>query len=246
MTSKIIRKSLLLNRMPWPSFDGYGSRRTFLQTGFAALFLACGLSCKASSAEMELPALKIIAFGDSLTAGLGLPSGDALPAVLEKALRAEGYHVSIVNAGVSGETASGGLSRLNWAIADVADGVILELGANDMLRGINPEVTEAALDAILATLKARKIKVMIAGMKASPSLGPEYKARFDAIYPALAKKYETPLYPFLLDGVAGVPALKQNDGLHPNGAGVARIVQGMIPTVRAFLDELDTKAARQE
>ena len=246
MTSEITRKYLLLNRMPWPNFDGYGSRRTFLQMGLAAVLLAPGSSCPASSAETETSPKKIIAFGDSLTAGLGLPSDVAFPAVLEKALRTEGYNVTIVNAGVSGETASGGLARLDWTIGDSADGVILELGANDMLRGINPEVTEAALDAVLAKLKVRKIKVMIAGMKATPSLGPEYKARFDAIYPALAKKYDAPLYPFLLDGVAWVPALKQNDGLHPNSAGVAHIVKGIMPTVRAFLDQLGTKAARQE
>ncbi|HWX13438.1 MAG TPA: arylesterase [Methylocella sp.] len=246
MTSEITRKYLLLNRMPWPNFDGYGSRRTFLQMGLAAVLLAPGSSCPASSAETETSPKKIIAFGDSLTAGLGLPSDVAFPAVLEKALRTEGYNVTIVNAGVSGETASGGLARLDWTIGDGADGVILELGANDMLRGINPEVTEAALDAVLAKLKVRKIKVMIAGMKATPSLGPEYKSRFDAIYPALAQKYDAPLYPFLLDGVAGVPALKQNDGLHPNSVGVAHIVKGIMPTVRAFLDQLGTKAARQE
>jgi len=202
---------------------------------FAAVLFAPARSRPASSAELK-PALKIIAFGDSIIAGRGLPSDDALPAVLEKALRREGYNVIVVNAGVSGETASGGLARLDWTIGDGADGVILELGANDMLRGINPEVTEAALDAILAALKARKIKVLIAGMKAAPSLGPEYKARFDAIYPALAKKYGVPLYPFLLDGVAGVPALNQSDGMHPNSAGVEIIAKGILPEVRVLLD----------
>ncbi len=147
--------------------------------------------------------MKIIAFGDSLTAGFGLAADAAFPAVLEKTLRAEGYAVSVVNAGVSGDTASGGQARLAWSLGDGADGVILELGANDMLRGVDPEVTKAALDAILGELKARNIKVLIAGMKAASSLGEDYKRRFDAIYPALAKKYGAPLYPFFLEGVAG-------------------------------------------
>jgi acyl-CoA thioesterase I len=245
MASEIARKCFLLNRMPRPRFDRSGDRRTFLQLGVATLLLAAGLSRPASSAETEKP-LKIIAFGDSLTAGLGLPSENTLPALLEKLLRAEGYQVTIVNAGVSGETASGGLARLGWTIADGADGVILELGANDMLRGINPELTQSALDAILSALKARKIMVLIAGMRATPSLGPEYKARFDAIYPALAKKYDAPLYPFFLDGVAGVLALNQSDGLHPNSAGVARIAKGILPTVRVLLVQLGAKAAKPQ
>jgi acyl-CoA thioesterase I len=235
MTAEIARKSRLLHRKPRPKPGGNGSRRIFLQMAFAAVLFAPGSSRPASSAELK-PALKIVAFGDSIIAGRGLPNDDALPAVLERALRREGYNVIIVNAGVSGETASGGLARLDWTIGDGADGVILELGANDMLRGINPEVTEAALDAILAALKARKIKVLIAGMKAAPGLGPEYKARFDAIYPALAKKYGVPLYPFILDGVAGVPALNQSDGTHPNSAGVEIIAKGILPEVRALLD----------
>ncbi len=244
MASEIAPKSLLLNRVP-RTRSGRRYCRTFLHLGFATLLLASGLSRPVSSAEPETP-LKIIAFGDSLTAGFGLPSEQALPAVLEKLLRAEGYQVTIVNAGVSGETTSAGLARLNWTIGDGADGVILELGGNDMLRGIKPEITEAAFDAILAILKERKIKVLIAGMKATPSLGPEYKARFDAIYPALAKKYGALIYPFFLDGVAGVPALNQNDGLHPNGAGVVRIVKGIIPTVRVFMEQLGAKAAKPQ
>ncbi len=188
--------------------------------------------------------LRLVALGDSLTAGYGLPSDEAFPAVLEKVLRAEGANVTIVNAGVSGDTASGGLARLDWTIGDGADGVILELGANDMLRGINPGVTEAALDAILAGLKARKIKVLIVGMKATPNLGPEYKARFDAIYPALAKKYDAPLYPFLLEGVAGVQSLNQFDGMHPNSAGVEIIVKGILPKVQALLDQVAQRSCR--
>lgn len=186
-------------------------------------------------------AIKLIAFGDSLSAGYMLPADAAFPAALEAALRQEGYRVSIVNAGVSGDTASDGRARLDWTLADGADGVILELGANDMLRGIDPSVTRAALDAILAELKARDIKVLIAGMLASPSLGKDYKARFDAIYPDLAGKYDAPLYPFFLDGVAGQRDLKLADGLHPNAAGVEDIVHGILPSVRAFLRQFDEK-----
>ncbi len=206
----------------------------------------CWRRCPARPAATEMPPLKIIAFGDSLVAGFGLAADAAFPAVLEKTLRAAGYHVTVVNAGVSGDTASGGQARLDWALGEGADGVILELGANDMLRGVDPEVTKAALDAILGELRARNIKVLIAGMKAASSLGQDYKTRFDAIYPALAKKYDAPLYPFFLEGVAGEPALKLGDGLHPNSAGVERIVKGILPSVRAFVDKFGAKAARSK
>lgn len=187
--------------------------------------------------------LKIIAFGDSLVAGYGLAASATFPSVLEERLRADGYNVTLVNAGVSGDTASGGLARLDWTLSGGADGVILELGANDMLRGIDPGVTKAALDAMLAKLKARNMKVLIAGMKAAPSLGQEYKKRFDAIYPELAKKYDAPLYPFFLDGVAGKPALLLPDQLHPNPAGVGRMVEGMLPMMRRYLGQFGEKAA---
>jgi acyl-CoA thioesterase-1 len=242
MPSDYARKTVPPNPMPRPG--KYGDRRVFLQTAAAAALLAGALARPACSTAKDEPQQKIIAFGDSLVAGLGLPAGTTFSAVLEKALRAEGYPVTIINAGVSGETASGGLARLDWTIGGGADGLILELGANDMMRGIDPGVTKAALDAILSKLKARNIRVLIAGMKASPSLGPEYKASFDAIYPALAKKYEAPLYPFFLDGVTGDPTLNQGDGLHPNSAGVAHIVKGILPSVRALLDQFGAKAAQ--
>lgn len=186
--------------------------------------------------------LKIIVFGDSLVAGPGLAAEATFPSLLEARLRQKGYHVTLVNAGVSGDTSSGGLARLDWALAGGADGLILELGANDMLRGVDPEVTKTALDGILAKLKARHIKVLIAGMKATPSLGEPYQTRFDAIYPDLAKKYDALLYPFFLEGVAGVPALQLPDHLHPNAGGVARMVEGILPLVRVFLDGLGGKA----
>ncbi|MGQ0444659.1 MAG: arylesterase [Beijerinckiaceae bacterium] len=244
MPSKTARETAVLHPMPRSRPGGYGHRRAFLQLS-AALLLGVLLS-PAWSAAKETAYLKIIAFGDSLVAGFGLAAGAAFPAVLEKTLRAEGFAVSVVNAGVSGDTASGGQARLDWALTEGADGVILELGANDMLRGIDPEVTRTALDGILGKLKARNIKVLIAGMKAAPNLGQDYKTRFDAIYPALAKKYDVPLYPFFLEGVAGDPALKLGDGLHPNPAGVERIVKGMLPAVRAFVLQFGARAARRD
>ena len=240
MPSETARETILPNPMPRARPGGYGHRRAFFQLP-AALLLGA-LSWPAWSAATEPPPLRIIAFGDSLVAGHGLAADAAFPAVLEKTLRAEGYHVAVVNAGVSGETASGGQARLDWTLGYGADGVILELGANDMLRGVDPEVTKAALDAILGELKARNIKVLIAGMKAASSLGQDYKTRFEAIYPALAKKYDAPLYPFFLEGVAGEPALTLGDGLHPNPAGVERIVKGILPDVRAFVDQFSANA----
>jgi acyl-CoA thioesterase-1 len=237
MQSVTARLTLLQTSQPFR----YGHRRVFLQ--LAAALLLAALSCPARATEKEAPLLKIIAFGDSLVAGLGLAADAAFPSVLQEKLRAEGYNVAVVNAGVSGDTTSGGLARLDWTLAGVADGVILELGANDMLRGVDPEITKAALDAMLAKLKARKIKVLIAGMQATPSLGPEFKSRFDAIYPELAKKYDAPLYPFFLDGVAGDPSFELPDRLHPNPAGVERIVARILPTVRAFLNQTRENAA---
>ncbi len=204
-----------------------------------ALALALALSipavfglCAGASAAKPL---KIVAFGDSLTAGYLLPADAAFPAVLEKALRKAGCNVSVVNAGVSGDTAEDGLARLDWALADGADGVILELGANDMLRGLDPARTRRTLDTILAKLAARHIKVLIAGMRATPSLGPDYVKAFDAIYPALAAKYKAPFYPFFLQGVAGDRSLELDDGLHPNRAGVERIVAGLLPQAETFV-----------
>lgn len=213
---------------------GY-NRRSLLVQFPALLALWCWLKPRRAGAVEPGRMLRLVAFGDSLVAGYLLPAQAAFPAVLEKALRAEGFSVRIVNAGVSGDTASGGLARLDWTLGEGADGVILELGANDMLRGIDPQVTKAALDQILARLQARGIKVLLVGMRASPSLGKDYKARFDAIYPALAKTYGVPLYPFFLDGIADKPDLKLADGLHPNAVGVGRIVAGILPVVRSFL-----------
>ncbi len=184
---------------------------------------------------MAAQPVTILALGDSLTAGYMLPARASFPAQLEAALSKRGHAVRVINAGVSGDTAAGGLARLDWALGDKPDIAIVELGANDMLRGLDPVRTEAVLDQIITRLKAEKVRVLLAGMLASPSLGKEYKARFDAIYPALAKKHGVGLYPFFLQGVASDPKLNLPDGMHPNEAGVARIVEGILPSVEALL-----------
>lgn len=190
--------------------------------------------------------LRIVAFGDSLTAGLGLPESEALPVRLEAVLRARGHDVAIVNAGVSGDTSSSGLARLDWTFADGADGAIVALGANDALRGTDPAVTRRALDAILTRLAERGIRVLLAGMRAPPNMGAGYGRVFDAVYPELAARHGVPLYPFLLDGVAAEPDLNQRDGIHPNAAGVARIAEGIAPYVERLIGEIRAGGAQEE
>ncbi|AZO81619.1 MULTISPECIES: arylesterase [unclassified Bosea (in: a-proteobacteria)] len=191
-----------------------------------------------SSAFAQTKPLKLVAFGDSLTAGYNLPGSAAFPTVLEKMLRDKGISVEIANAGVSGDTSQGGLERLDWSVPDGTDGVILELGANDALRGVDPALTERSLDAIVTGLKARGIPVLLAGMYAPRSNGPDYVARFDAIYPKLAEKHGLILYPFFLDGIAGDRVLNQPDMLHPKAEGVRVIAQRILPTVERFLASL--------
>ncbi len=177
-----------------------------------------------------------MAFGDSLTHGYGLPPGETFPEQLEVALRAEGLDVSVINAGNSGDTTAGGRARLDWALADNPDAVILELGANDGLRGLDPAATYDNLDAIVARFVEEDLEILIAGMLAPPNLGREYAAEFNAAYPRLAEKYNLALYPFFLDGVAAQPALNQSDGVHPNAQGVAEIVKRIKPHVIELLD----------
>ena len=191
-----------------------------------------------SSTHAQTKPLKLVAFGDSLSAGYNLPGSAAFPTVLEKLLRDKGISVEIANAGVSGDTSQGGLERLDWSVPDGTDGVILELGANDALRGVDPALTETSLDAIVTRLKARGIPVLLAGMYAPRSNGPDYVARFDAIYPKLAEKHGLILYPFFLDGIAGDRVLNQPDMLHPTAEGVRVIVQRILPTVERFLASL--------
>jgi len=181
--------------------------------------------------------MRIVGFGDSLMAGYGLDTGQSFPEKLEAALRAKGHDVVIANAGVSGDTTSGGLSRLDWSTPDGTQLVILELGANDMLRGISPEITENNLDRMLAQLQKRNIPVLLAGMRAAPNLGAAYAASFDAIYPRLAAKYDVPLYPFFLEGVAADKALLLEDGMHPNAAGIDRMVEQFLPVIEGVITE---------
>lgn len=196
------------------------------------LLLLWGAAAQAALAA-ERPVLVLL--GDSLTAGYGLPAEEAFPAQLERALAARGLDVEIRNAGVSGDTSAGGLARLDWAVGPDADAVVVELGANDALRGVDPAETERNLDAILRRLTERGLKVLLAGMYAPPNLGAEYAHRFNAIYPRLAEKYDVPLYPFFLDGVALDPALNQADRIHPNAAGVEIIAEQIAPAVAALL-----------
>jgi acyl-CoA thioesterase-1 len=173
--------------------------------------------------------------GDSLSAGLGLPAPAAFPARLQKTLKNNGIEVDMINAGVSGDTTSGGRDRLDWSVPEETEAVILELGANDALRGVDPKVTRSALTDILTRLKARGIAVLLCGMYAPPNYGSDYAARFNAIYPELAKSFGVPLYPFFLEGVATEAKLNQADGLHPTAEGVDTIVRNILPTVQAFL-----------
>jgi acyl-CoA thioesterase-1 len=197
-----------------------------------------------SFAPARAQPLRVVAFGDSLTAGFMLPADAAFPAQLERRLRADGFEATVINAGVSGETTAGGLARAGFALGEGADLVILELGANDMLRGVDPKFTSANLDKIVTEIEARKAAVLLAGMVASGNFGPDYKARFDAVFPDLAARRGLPLYPFFLSGVAGDKALILPDGLHPNADGAARIASGIAPLVEQSLARL--KNAREQ
>jgi acyl-CoA thioesterase-1 len=183
----------------------------------------------------------IVAFGDSLTAGLGLPQDEAFPAQLEAALKARGTEMRIVNAGVSGDTAAAGLARLDWALPDDAGAVIIELGGNDALQGIPPEGTKAALEKIIEKVKARGLPILLAGMDAPPNMGKDYADRFRTIYPDLAARYGLVLYPFFLEGVALNDSLLQGDGIHPNARGVAVIVEGILPKVEELSAQVKAK-----
>jgi acyl-CoA thioesterase-1 len=184
--------------------------------------------------------LRIVAFGDSLTAGLGLPEKEAFPVKLQAALKAKGHDVEVINAGVSGDTATGGLARLDWSVPDNTGAVILELGANDALRGTDPSATKKALDEAIRRLRARKIPVLLAGMQAPRNMGPDYIAAFDRIYPDLAKAHGVLFYPFFLDGVATESSLNQRDGIHPTAEGVDVIVRGILPLVEKLIAEVQS------
>jgi acyl-CoA thioesterase I len=204
-----------------------------------ALALAVAMRPLAAAAA-DRP-VRIVALGDSLTAGLGVPADQAFPAKLEQALRAKGLAVEVTNAGVSGDTASSGLARLDWSIPEGTDAVIVELGANDMLRGIDPKITRHALEGIVRRLADRRVAVLLAGMRAAPNLGPDFGRDFEAIYSELAARNDLLLYPFFLDGVAGEAELNQRDSLHPTVAGVDAIVARILPKVEELVSRVRDK-----
>jgi len=181
--------------------------------------------------------VKLLAFGDSLMAGYNLPPDAGFPEQLGQALKARGLDVTVINAGVSGDTTAAALARVDWVLADRPTHALVELGANDMLRGLSPEQAAANLDAIVARLQAAGVRVMLVGMRAAPNLGADYGSRFDRIYPELAARRRLPFYPFFLDGVAADPALNLGDGMHPNRQGVAVIVKHMLPQILGFLGQ---------
>jgi acyl-CoA thioesterase-1 len=209
----------------------YGHLRLLVQ----ALAFAAALALVPHAAGART--LRLVALGDSLTAGYGLAPGKAFPDRLEAALRAKGWDVKVINAGVSGDTAADALARYDWSVPKDADALIVELGGNDMLRGMKPEATKKTLAAILDKARAAHLPVLLAGMRAAPNLGGEYSAQFSPIYAALANNYDISLYPFFLDGVAGDPKLDQPDGLHPNAQGVEVIVRKILPSVEALLKQ---------
>jgi acyl-CoA thioesterase-1 len=229
--------SFMIPAGPRFAVRSYGWRYALVQILLAAALSLMGETIVAPAyAQVAVKApVKIVALGDSLTAGYGLTDKDGFVPQLQAALTAKGVAADVQNAGVSGDTASDGLARLDWSVPQWADAVILELGANDMLRGISPDVTRKALDAILSQLTERHIAVLLCGMRAAPNLGPEYVQAFERIYPDLAAKYGVPLYPFFLDGVAADPKMTQHDGLHPNEAGVKVIVQRILPKVEELI-----------
>lgn len=212
----------------------YVEARGYFNHARAAVLAFLAVCWALSAAAAENP-VRIVVLGDSLTAGFGVAAGDAFPVQLEAALRQRGLAVRVINAGVSGDTTAGGRARLDWALAEKPDAAIVELGANDALRGLPPAMTRANLDAIVTRLKAQGIRVLLAGMRAPPNMGRDYADAFDAVYPALAERYGVPLYPFFLDGVVARPGLNQPDGIHPNAKGVAAIVDRIVPYVVRLL-----------
>jgi acyl-CoA thioesterase-1 len=215
-----------------------------IQRAVAGIFGLAVLVAAAVAPAAEHP-LRIVALGDSLTAGYGLPAQDSFPARLSAALKAKGHAAEIENAGVSGDTASAGLARLDWAVPEGTDAVIVEFGANDMLRGIDPKVTEAALDALLTRLRQRGIAVLLAGMRAAPNLGAEYGRAFETVFANLAAKHDVVFYPFFLDGVAAQAKLMLRDGVHPNAEGVDAIVTGILPKAEELVARAKAAKAKK-
>ncbi len=211
------------------------------------LLAAVNASVSAADAPMAQaePAkpIRIVAFGDSLTAGYGLKPRHAFPAQLQKALKARGHNVVVVNAGVSGDTTAAGLERIAWAVPDGTDAVILEFGGNDALRGIDPKVTRANLDKIISSLEDRDIPILLAGIRAPANWGEDYSKAFDVIFPDLADEYGLVFYPFFLENVELNPKLNLNDGLHPNSKGITEIIKQIVPSVEQLIDRASTQRA---
>lgn len=222
----MIGPSLAPRRHP----NRYGISRRLVNTAALALCVLIAVAVPVRAAPLTL-----LALGDSLTAGYGLPHSDSFPTVLEAALRARGHDVRVLNAGVSGDTTAGGRSRLGWSLADDPDAVIVALGANDGLRGIPPADTRENLAAILDTLAEKDVPVLLAGMYAPPNMGREYGDAFRKVFEDLAARHDLVFYPFFLDGVAAKPALNQADGMHPNAEGVRVIVERMLPAVERLI-----------
>jgi acyl-CoA thioesterase I len=228
------------------SLDGGFASRSYwsaiaaVQIAALLLVLVC-LTAKAGSNGAPARPMHIVALGDSLTAGHGLPLNASFPAKLEAALKAKGVAVEISNAGVSGDTASAGLARLDWSVPEGTDAVIVELGANDMLLGIDPKVTRKALTEIVQRLNGRGIVVLLAGMRAAPNLGVEYGREFETIFADLAATRDLLIYPFFLDGVAADEKLNQPDGIHPTAAGVDQIVERILPSVEELIARVRRK-----
>ena len=215
----------------------YGDPTGFVNALIVLVLVTFVLPAQPAAAQK----VKILALGDSLSAGYGLMRADSFPNRLQEALVGKGINAAVINAGVSGDTSAGGLSRLDWALSEGVDGVIVELGANDGLRGLEPGETLKNLDAILAKLKQKKLAILLTGMQAPPNLGGGYGREFAAIYPAVAKKHDVRLYPFFLEGVAAIPELNQEDTIHPNSEGVKVVVERILPYVIEMVQIIEKK-----
>ena len=215
---------------------GYGGFAAMVNSRIAALLMLLLCLSAAPGLQAQTAPIKLVVLGDSLAAGYGVKPDQAIPARLEAALKAGGRNVSVINHGVSGDTTAGGVERIDWMLADKPDIVLVELGANDALRGSDPASAERNLDAIITKLKAAGVTVWLAGMLAPRNFGPEYATQFDGLYKRLADKHNVPLYPFFLDGVAQDPALNQADGIHPNPKGVDIVVERILPFITKNLD----------
>jgi len=216
-------------------------RLTSTVTVLALALFSYGALAASDQSDTNQP-IRILAFGDSLTAGYGLDDlKDAFPAQLERALKAEGYDVAVIAAGISGDTTTGGLSRIDWSLAEKPDAVIVALGGNDGLRAVDPAVTEKSMNGIVSRIRGDGTPVLVAGMLAPPNLGRDYAERFNAVFSRVAKTHGAVFYPFFLDGVASVPALNQSDRIHPNQKGVAVMVEKILPSVEKLIEQVEAR-----